>query len=148
MGGAAHFRIVGPVNVLPAALRELRSRVEIVGAVPRSEIGNHYRWADVFLLPSVCEGSATACYEALAAGLPAIVTPNTGSVVRDGVDGFIVAPHDPRTVSARLRLLASDARLLRDMSQQARERAKDFTLQAYGRRLAATLAEAVREAHS
>ena len=46
--------------------------------------------ADVFVFPSLFEGSAVVTYEALAAGLPSVVTPSAGSVVRDGVEGFIV----------------------------------------------------------
>ena len=50
--------------------------------------------ADVFVFPSLFEGSAVVTYEALACGLPSIVTPNAGSVVRDGVDGFHVPAGD------------------------------------------------------
>ena len=50
--------------------------------------------ADVFVFPSLFEGSAVVTYEALACGLPSVVTPAAGSVVRDGVEGFLVAPRD------------------------------------------------------
>ena len=46
--------------------------------------------ADVFVFPSLFEGSAVVTYEAIACGLPSIVTPEAGSVVRDGVEGFLV----------------------------------------------------------
>jgi glycosyltransferase involved in cell wall biosynthesis len=53
-------------------------------------VAEHLRWADVFCLPSIVEGSATSTYEALAAGLPIITTPNAGSLVCDGEEGWIV----------------------------------------------------------
>ena len=62
--------------------------MELAGPVPRSVVAEHYAWADVFLLPSVCEGSATATYEAIASGIPVICTPNAGSVIEDGRQGF------------------------------------------------------------
>lgn len=133
--GMADFRMAGPIEVLPEAERQLRADLELTGQVPRSEILKHYAWADVFLLPSLCEGSATVVYEALAAGLPVICTPNTGSVVRDGVDGFIVPIRDSQTIAKKLSELADSPAQLAEMSQNARRRAVEFSLQEYRRRL-------------
>ncbi len=90
LAGRATFRMVGTLGISEGVAGELRRTLELTGPVPRSEIAGHYAWADVFLLPSVCEGSATVVYEALAAGLPVIVTENAGSVARHGRDGIIV----------------------------------------------------------
>lgn len=49
-----------------------------------------YNSADLFVFPSLDEGSAKVTYEAMACGLPVITTPNSGSLVRDGIDGHIV----------------------------------------------------------
>lgn len=136
----AEFRMVGATPISSAAQRELSAHVDLRGAVPRQEIAEHFAWADVFLLPSVCEGSATATYEALAAGLPVIATPNAGSVVRDGMDGFIIPCGDSETIAERIALLANDSRLLNTMSQSARARSRDYTLENYGGRLLAALA--------
>ena len=48
--------------------------------------------ADVFVLPSVCEGRAHVVLEAMAAGLPVITTPESGctDLLRNGVNGFEV----------------------------------------------------------
>jgi glycosyltransferase involved in cell wall biosynthesis len=100
----------------------------------------HYTWADVFLLPTVCEGSATVCYEALAAGLPVVTTPNAGSTVRDGVDGFVVPIRDSETLVERLARLAEDPELLAGMSANALARASEFGLANYGERLMRVLA--------
>jgi glycosyltransferase involved in cell wall biosynthesis len=134
-------RAVGPIQVSPTAQRDLQSAIELTGPVPRSEILAHYRWADVFVLPSICEGSATVCYEALAAGLPVVTTPNAGSVVREGVDGFIVPIRCPETIAERLDRLAADPGLLAEMSRNALRRAAEFTVEEYGRRLLSALAK-------
>ncbi len=110
--GKAEFRMVGSVQVLPQAESQLRQHVQLTGPVPRTELLAHYAWADVFLLPSLCEGSATVVYEALATGLPVICTPNTGSIVRDGVDGFIVPIRDAEAIASCVERLAGDASLL------------------------------------
>jgi len=148
--GVAEFRWAGPVCVVPNAAATLSEHIDVRGAVPRTAMPAEYTWADVFLLPTLCEGSATVCYEALAAGLPVITTPNAGSVVRDGLEGFIVPIRDPEAIAGRLELLARNRDLLKWMSKNARERAGEFTLREYGERLIAALQAAwvAREAVS
>jgi glycosyltransferase involved in cell wall biosynthesis len=135
------FRLVGPVSLLPAAVQQFPESIELVGPVPRPEVWKHYAWADVFLLPSICEGSATVCYEALAAGLPVITTPNAGSIVRDGLDGFIVPIRNSEAIVEKLQLLLSRPELLGEMSRNALERSKQFTLEKYKERLLAALTQ-------
>lgn len=53
--------------------------IDLVGPVPRSEINDHYSWADAMILLSVCEGSATVIYEALRRGIPVICSENSGA---------------------------------------------------------------------
>ena len=137
--GNAEFRMVGPLDITPHAQKSLSILVNLLGAVPRSEIQRHFAWADVFLLPSICEGSATACYEALAYGLPVIATPNTGSVVRDGLDGYIVPIRDSEAITDRIERLAANRDLLAAMSQSALKRASEYTLEKYGERLLSQL---------
>jgi hypothetical protein len=138
----AEFRWCGGIALLAAARSQLIQNADLRGAVPRSRMTEHYAWADVFLLPSICEGSATVCYEALAAGLPVITTPNAGSVVRDGVDGFIVPIRDPEAVVEKLELLASDRERLDWMSANAAARSLEFTFEKYGERLVAAVRQA------
>ena len=138
------FRLAGPVNIAGAALRDLQSAAEVLGGLPRSEVRKHYEWADVFVLPSLCEGSATVCYEALASGLPVITTPNAGSVVRDSIDGFIVPIRDADAIAERLERIATEPGLLGKMSEQARGRAAEFTVAKYGERLISTIQDAAR----
>jgi len=134
--GHAVFRVVGETSTIsPKVIRRLAEAVDLTGPVPRNQMSGHYAWADVFLLPSVCEGSARVCYEALAAGLPVIATPNAGSVVRDGSDGFIVPIRDSDAIVERIRLLSSDRDSLIGMSRNAISRASEYTVDKYSRRL-------------
>ncbi|ELT51078.1 glycosyltransferase family 4 protein [Brucella sp. ZJ1_1] len=135
----AEFRMVGPLELLHEAQAKLAATVELTGPIPRSEMRKQFEWADVFLLPSLCEGSAISVYEALAAGLPVICTENTGSVVRNGVDGYIVPIRDVRETAEILRELAGNPAALERMGENARERAADYTLSRYGERLAAAI---------
>lgn len=138
-GGSAVFRMAGR-TFLPEALQaEISQWVTLRGIVPRAGIAAELRWADVFLLPSICEGSATAVYEALAAGLPVVTTENTGSVVQEGVEGFIVPTGDAVAIALAVERLARDPQLRADMSRNALKRAAEFTVEQYGTRLLAAI---------
>jgi hypothetical protein len=137
--GRATFRMVGSIAVTREAETQLRGHLELTGPAPRSDIAGHFAWADVFLLPSLCEGSATVTYEGMAYGLPVICTANTGSVARDGVEGFIVPIRDHAAIVDRLRQLLDDSELLKRMSANATARAKEFTVAKYGDRLTSAL---------
>ncbi len=139
LAGHAEFRMVGPLNVATKIKKELSEYIEVKGAVPRSEMHDHYAWADVFLLPSLCEGSATATYEALASGCPVICTPNTGSVIRDGAEGFIVPARDSQAIAERIERFIRNRPMLYDMGRAAIELSGTFTLSAYANRLAEAL---------
>jgi len=137
--GKAEFRMAGALDVTTYARELLTAHVSLLGVVPRSEIHQQFAWADVFLLPSICEGSATVCYEALSFGLPVITTPNAGSVVRDGIDGFVVPIRNTESIIDKLERLDSDRDLLAFMSCNASQRSGEFTVERYGERLLSSL---------
>ncbi len=136
----ASFRMVGGVEVSDTVQSRLAEHVDLVGRIPRSEVEKHYRWADVFLLPSICEGSATVTYEAMAAGLPVICTPNTGSIVRNEKEGFIVPIRNADAIAEKINKLSSERELLEHMSHKARARYEEGgSLESYRKRLVNTI---------
>lgn len=100
----------------------------------------YYHQASVFVFPSIEEGSALVTYEAMACGLPVITTYNSGSVVQDGIEGFIVPIRDPDSIASSIEKL-TDEELRRAMSESARRRACQFTWENYGNRLVNTYRE-------
>ncbi len=136
----AELVLVGPLDPLLAPLAAEWARipgVRFVGEVPKLALPEHYGGASVLALPSVADAQPLACLEAMACGLPALVTTAMGSreVVRDGVDGFVVAPGDVEALKDRLARLHADSELLARMAAKARERVQDFTWDSYGLRL-------------
>lgn len=128
-------RAVGPIRISSTAQAELKPYMELTGPVPRSQLSQQLLWADVFVLPTLAEGSAIVVYEALAAGLPVITTLNAGSVVHSEIDGFIVPIRDYSAIVATLRRIIDDRNLLPHLSSNALSTAKNFTLERYGERL-------------
>jgi phosphatidyl-myo-inositol dimannoside synthase len=99
----------GELEALARSLH-LGDAVEFLGAVPREEIPALYRSADVFVLPSQCEGMSMALLEALASGLPAVTTPTGGAdeLIRDGENGVLVPWADTERLSSVLANLVDD----------------------------------------
>lgn len=128
-------RLIGSIAIRQEKLKEYSRWSKIIGAVPRSKIFQHYQWADIFVFPTICDGFGLVQVEALNFGLPVITTPNCGSVVRDGVEGFIVPIRDAEALADRIDRLAKDRELLRWMSHNARKRAKEFGWKEYTRQL-------------
>lgn len=75
---------------------------------------------DLFVFPSAWEGSAKAVYEALACGLPVVTTHNAGSVVQDGVQGFIIPVGDVSALAAKIRYFYDNRQALSRFSSEAR----------------------------
>lgn len=98
-----------------------------------------YQSADVFAFPSLLEGSAKVGFEALACGLPSVVTADAGSVVRHEVEGCIVPTRDADALAAALERLRGDERLRGEMSKAARARAEAFPWERHGAALIETL---------
>jgi glycosyltransferase involved in cell wall biosynthesis len=135
LGDAAKIKWIGTISLLPKARRLVEPYVNLTGPTPRNIMAAEFQWADVLFLPSVCEGSATVTYEALMSGLPVITTPNAGSVVIDGVDGFIVAARDSNAMAERLRYLHMNRDVLSKMQDAARSRVTAVSLEGYESRL-------------
>lgn len=132
------FRVAGGVSDV-VRQHKLTQRLNFLGRVPRSDIQKEYVQADIFVLPSLAEGSAEVTYEALAAGLPVITTEAAGSVVRDGIEGFIVPERDAGALAAQIEELVENRELRDRMAAAARERAKDYTWEKYAERLLGVL---------
>lgn len=130
-------KVAGDLAISQAGLVSLSANMELLGSMPRTRIGELYNWADVLVLPSISDTFGLVILEAMEAGLPVITTPNTGGsdVVRDGIDGFVVPIRDPESIAEKLELLANDISLRCSMSDNARVRAAEFSLERYGQRL-------------
>jgi glycosyltransferase involved in cell wall biosynthesis len=129
------FVMVGPVAAPKPIAAKISESVELVGRIPRGQISDWMLKFDLFLFPSTCEGAAGSVTEAMATGLPIITSPNSGTPVRDGVEGFICNYSDIDAMTARIEQLAVDVPLRREMGRQSRATALRMNLDDYGRRL-------------
>jgi glycosyltransferase involved in cell wall biosynthesis len=110
----------------------LRDRVRLHGQVDSAVVLAHLQSADVLLHPSLSEGLPTVVLEAMACGLPVVVSECGGvrEAVTDGVEGFVVPPRDPGRMAAALAELSREPELRRRMGRAGRARVqRAFTLE-------------------
>lgn len=107
------------------------------GAVPHTEIGAIYQTGSVLVLASLNDGFPNAVLEAMACGLPVIISENVGAkdVVTDGKEGFVVPIRDPGAIADRLTLLYENEDLRRQMGRRARKQAESLSQYQFGTHL-------------
>lgn len=100
--------------------------VEWAGSLAPQAMAQAYRDADLLLFPTRYESYGLVAIEAMAAGLPVIVSDALGSqAVADGRNGIVVKGHDPADYAAALRRLA-DPRIRAAMSEASVRDARRF----------------------
>jgi glycosyltransferase involved in cell wall biosynthesis len=129
------FLIAGRVQISTSSVREAPCNVKFLGQVPRSDVGKFYQQGDIFVLPTISDGFAMTQLEALAHGLPVIVTPNCGQVVEDGVTGFIVPARDSKALAHAILRFSQDRELAATMGSRCRESVQKFSIANCGTRL-------------
>jgi len=108
---------------LEAQLRaRANPRVKFVGPQARGTLGSIYAQHDVFCIASVSEPFGMVVLEALVCGLPVIGTRVGGIpvMVRDGLNGFLVPPRDPRALADALTRIGRDETLRAHLAAQTR----------------------------
>ena len=100
---AARLRLTRIVhdNVLPILAKHGDLPIDWAPALPHPELAKRLQESDIYVLPSLEEGLARTGLEALACGLPAVVTPNTGleAFIKPGLNGEIVPIRDPAAIA-------------------------------------------------
>jgi len=124
--GITNFRylIIGQGNE-EGWLRERLARAEFTGVLRGEKLAQAYARMDLFVFPSHTDTFGNVVLEALASGVPAIVTPDGGppTIVRDGLTGRIVS--DEGFTDAIAAILADPAR-----HAQMRQAARAYALTA------------------
>ncbi|MGA7923207.1 MAG: glycosyltransferase family 4 protein [Thermoplasmata archaeon] len=126
--------VIGRGSRLPE-LRALARRLNLLGRVQFAsdvsddELPAYLRAADIFVFPSQnrLEGFGLAVVEAMAAGLPVVITdmPGVREVIEPGVEGVLVEPLIASDLTDRVRELLDDPERRRKMGERARQRAEE-----------------------
>ncbi len=113
---------------LPAAVRPT---VHFYGHVDREAVRAELCRARVGVFPSYTETFGLAPVEAMACGCPTIYTwhPPGPELVRDGVDGLLIDPDQPREIAAAILAVLTDDKLASNLGAAGAQRvAEKFSL--------------------
>lgn len=100
----------------------VKELVQFTGGKTRDELGEYYRNADLFLLPSRMEGMPNVVLEAMASGLPVVMTPCGGSEELITDNGYAVPVDQFEEVIIQL---CNDKELRQTMGEASRKAAEE-----------------------
>ncbi len=136
----AELRVVGPRGDASADAQRLPpDRVRLLGPLPQDGVAAELRAADCLVLPSRSDSFGLVVAEALACGVPVIVSDQVGAkdLVTPGQTGYIVPAADAEALAAVLLACGSHRSALWAMTGACRAAVESASWEAYHARLAA-----------
>lgn len=135
----AELHLLGGSGSRPVAryLREATARWPAIALRPvevqQVGLAAAYGGLSVLVHPSLADGFGLVVAEAMACGVPAIVSTAAGAadLIEDGVNGFLVPPGDRDAIAERLDLLARDPDRRHALGREARRSAERLTREAF-----------------
>lgn len=108
---------------------KLERQITFTGEYSQTELARLQQNADIFLLPSLNEGMSNSLLEAMASGLPVLMTPTGGAeeLIKNGENGYIIPFRDAKDIAEKLEKLARHADLRNRMGQESRKIAEKMS---------------------
>jgi glycosyltransferase involved in cell wall biosynthesis len=101
---------------------KLNGKVDLIGETPNETIAIWLNAADIFVLPSLQEGTPNSLLEAMATGLPPIASAAGGipEIIEDEKNGFLVTPANSNEIKEKLSHLLESSELRDQLGKKAR----------------------------
>ncbi len=112
----------GPqLPILQQAINKHRVHAKIITSVPNKKLPSYYNQADIYVQPSLYEGSPKTILEAMSCGLPVIAArvPGIADLIRHKETGYLCEP-TAASLRAAIVTLLHDATLRNTLGKQAR----------------------------
>ncbi|PIY08626.1 MAG: hypothetical protein COZ18_11310 [Flexibacter sp. CG_4_10_14_3_um_filter_32_15] len=125
-------------NTLPAELtRDLGENVKIKDSIPRDELMELYREADVFVLPTLADGFAMVLSEAMSQGVPVITTQNSMApdFITHQKNGWIVPVGEEEGLLNQMKWCVENKHLLPKIGYEALQTAKKWQWKDYRKKV-------------
>jgi glycosyltransferase involved in cell wall biosynthesis len=104
------------------------------GFVHRDELGAYYALAEALILPTYTDTWGMVVNEAMACGLPVIVSSAAGcsaDLIRENWNGILIKPREVDTLESAMRRVATDPDLLRSMSANSGQHIQNYSPEAW-----------------
>lgn len=110
--------------------------IDFLGHCSFEKIKEMLKWADIFIMPSLAEGSAIAGSEAICSGVPVISTKEAGISIKHNINGKLIKSRDSDSLYNALNELYEDRILFRKLIINCcKESYKDFSDEIYNEKL-------------
>jgi len=118
LGGGSQVNRLRQILLQGGAL----DRVQMPGHVSQTELPRWYHWADVYISPSHVDGSSVSLMEALASGLPCLVSdiPANKEWVTEGENGWLFPDGDANALASKILLAIAQRDKLPEIGRAAR----------------------------
>jgi len=122
---------------------ELSKVVSFYGVVSAEKLRELYRSSDIFVLPTLYDAFSLASLEAMACGLPVILSPYAGvrDIVRNWYNGVIVNPLNVSQLADAITTLVYNDRLRESIGANARATAESFCWRNVARKILGLMEE-------
>ena len=116
---------------------ESTASVERLGWLSHDELATRYRAADCFVLPSRHDSFGMVVVEAMACGIPAIVSEQTGAreAITEGNSGWIIPANDTEALASKMKWCVEYPEQVSYMRSHARRDAESYSWPAYHERV-------------
>ncbi len=114
-------------------IRKNSDLIDFIGVIKKKDLPEYFSNVDIFIQPSLQEGFSILILEAMASGLPVIVSTNTGvnEIIKNGEDGLIVPICDSQAIYDKLKFLIENENMRISIGENARKKAKLYTWERY-----------------
>ncbi len=105
-------------------------KIVFTGFLHREDLPAVYALADILVLPTHSDPWGLVVNEAMASGLPVLVSEVAGcaaDLVEDGKNGFVIPPNDANRLSRAIASMLNQPQLLKDMSLQSLNKIKNYS---------------------
>ena len=122
------LKVVGSVaEIYSSRFNTITKNIEYLGRIPNDKLNDVYNSAHLLALPSYLEGSPLVTYEALAAGLPVIVSDGMQPLIEHGKNGYFTKINDVDDVADKINKVYESRDWLINASYNARKAALENT---------------------
>lgn len=144
------WHIGGIDNEMQFYIEKFKSKnIIFKGVQPQGELYKYYSQGSVFVLPSIQDGFGMVILQAMACGLPVILSENTGAydvITQDGEEGFVIPIRNVAAIQEKVTYLYNNKYICKQMGDRAKKKVlQGFAWDNYGDRYVGFLKEKLRK---
>ena len=106
-----------------------------LGYLNKKDLIKVFSCSDVFVLPSLSDAFPASHLEAMAFGLPVILTNSCGSIIDDGKNGYIINTGEPDILANKIMEIVENRSLRKKFSYNAKKKVQDYNLNDFYKKL-------------